>query len=430
MKRCLSTSNVSDVTNDTNDSNESFVTKLSKKAKKQTKVLISATQPSTSSHSHDQSSMNIDDIINYVASTGGDQPVVKTASTLCDNCSGVCNELKCKVDNQQLIIDKLVCQLNFVLSFLNITDNVETSAIEQRMQILVSPKTSSSFNPSAPLNAVSTEVNPGLPISWSDIVVNGSNGPPILRTKSAKPAKLEDAIMSAVYTDKLEKERRSNSFIVSGLRVRNGITDKDAICQLCTDEFGISPTVIFSKRLGEERINTTQPLLVAVNSTEQAAEIISCAKSLRRSTDRTVKDNVYINHNLTKAEAHTAYLKRCRRREQTTKRLQVNLTVDDNATMDTNGPTAAGSAGSASAASSNHSNNSFRTRIFNNSQQRNHHCAVQNSTNVNQLCATPITSSNSSLMANNPNNTVGTSIAQLNASVPEFVPVPSTSSQS
>ena len=89
-----------------------------------------------------------------------------------------------------------------------------------------------------------------------------------------------------------------------------------AVCQLCTDEFGITPTVVFCKRLGEERTSNTEPILVAVNSTNQAEEIITCAKSLRHSIDPTVKNNIYINPNLTKAEAHAAYLERCKRRLQ------------------------------------------------------------------------------------------------------------------
>jgi hypothetical protein len=366
MKRCLSTSNVNDA------NNEPFVTALSKKARKQKKVLISATQPSTSaSNTHDQSSstINIDEIINSVVNARDDHPLDNNNSTQCDNCSCVCNELKCQLDKQQSIINKLVCHLNFVLSFLNIAENVDTGTFNSDHKkpklIMASASASSSSNPVVPPNVVSNGVSPGAPATWSQIVTNGPSNQP------TKPAKFNDAVMSAVYADKHEKERRSKSFIVSGLRARTGITDKEAVCQLCTDEFGIAPSVLFCKRLGEERTNATQPLLVAVHSAEQAEEIISCARSLRRSTDHTVKDNIYINQNLTKAEAHAAYLERCRRRLQATKRLHGNRTMDDNSAMDINSPTAAAL-----------SDTSYGTRVFTNSQR--HESTDQNSTNGRQ----------------------------------------------
>ena len=164
--------------------------------------------------------------------------------------------------------------------------------------------------------------------------------------------------MSAVYADRHEKERRSKSFIVSGMRAKTDISDKEAVCHLCTDEFGITPTIVFCKRLGEERTNATQPILVAVNSAIQAEEIITCARSLRRSVDPTVKNNIYINPNLTKAEAHAAYSERCKRRLQATKRPHGIHTTNDNSTMDINSHTA-----------TILSNTPHGTRVFNNSQR-------------------------------------------------------------
>jgi len=58
-----------------------------------------------------------------------------------------------------------------------------------------------------------------------------------------------------------------------------------------------------------------QPLLVSVYSKEQAASIVSSAKILRKSDSPVVKDNIYINPDLTKAHATAAYQLRCQRRE-------------------------------------------------------------------------------------------------------------------
>jgi len=77
----------------------------------------------------------------------------------------------------------------------------------------------------------------------------------------------------------------------------------------------------FCKRLGMiKQACTTQPILVFVNSIEQVEEIISCARSLRRFTGPTVKNNIYINRNFSKGEILTTYSERCRRRQHVTKR--------------------------------------------------------------------------------------------------------------
>jgi hypothetical protein len=53
-----------------------------------------------------------------------------------------------------------------------------------------------------------------------------------------------------------------------------------------------------------------------VKNVDHAKRIISSARHLRQSQDPLVRDNVYINPNLTKAEASAAYELRCRHREQ------------------------------------------------------------------------------------------------------------------
>jgi hypothetical protein len=57
-----------------------------------------------------------------------------------------------------------------------------------------------------------------------------------------------------------------------------------------------------------------QPLLVAFKAAEQANELIASAKSLRRSADSFVRDNIFINRNMSKAESKAAYEQRCKRR--------------------------------------------------------------------------------------------------------------------
>ena len=58
-----------------------------------------------------------------------------------------------------------------------------------------------------------------------------------------------------------------------------------------------------------------QSLLVLLSEVSQAEHLIKKVKSLRQSNDLTVRSSVFINADLTKAEALTVYHRRCRHRE-------------------------------------------------------------------------------------------------------------------
>ena len=81
---------------------------------------------------------------------------------------------------------------------------------------------------------------------------------------------------------------------------------------MCHRDIGVRPEITAVKRLGHPRPSKTQPLLVHVSRSADAQDIISNAKRLRQSHDDHVKSGVYINPNLTKAEARAAYEIRCR----------------------------------------------------------------------------------------------------------------------
>jgi len=58
-----------------------------------------------------------------------------------------------------------------------------------------------------------------------------------------------------------------------------------------------------------------RPLKVTVRTAEQAISVIAAARNLRKSNDEYIQSNVYINADLTKAQAHAAYQARCQRRQ-------------------------------------------------------------------------------------------------------------------
>jgi len=73
--------------------------------------------------------------------------------------------------------------------------------------------------------------------------------------------------------------------------------------------------IISTKRVGKTRDLKPQLLMVNLKTEAEAQNIIRSARQLRKSHDSYVKANVYINANLTPAEAKASYELRQRRRQ-------------------------------------------------------------------------------------------------------------------
>jgi hypothetical protein len=142
-------------------------------------------------------------------------------------------------------------------------------------------------------------------------------------TRQQTHEQLKEDVMSAMYVDLREKQRRSRNFVISGLKP-SAESDKTVVCKLLRAEYRcwrtseLEEAIVSCKRLGKLQRDRVQPLLVTMDSTESAAHFITNAKQLRRSHDTIVSENIFISEDLTKAEAKAAYETRCRRREQHT----------------------------------------------------------------------------------------------------------------
>jgi hypothetical protein len=102
---------------------------------------------------------------------------------------------------------------------------------------------------------------------------------------------------------------------VSGLQPNHAICDKSLFISLCAGEFAITPDVAIVKRIGHLQPGKVQPLLVTLRQVDQAQQLIASARQLRQSTNPAVRDHVYINPNLTRAQAEAAYYMRLHRRQ-------------------------------------------------------------------------------------------------------------------
>ena len=139
------------------------------------------------------------------------------------------------------------------------------------------------------------------------------------RTAATIPIKDTRKLLVEVHLDMSDKLRRANNAVVTGLSPVDGVDDVDLFRQLCENYLPIKPAVRRERcrRLGKPQDGKTQPLLIQLESEDCAKELISClrrcAKLLRNPNNSL---NVYINPDLTPAEAHAAFLLREKRRSQ------------------------------------------------------------------------------------------------------------------
>lgn len=201
--------------------------------------------------------------------------------------------LRTTVHRQQTVIATLQTQLSFVLSFLGITEHdIEPISHEDNN------------NSGAPLSSGNHATDQLL---WSTVAAN---------TKTKKnPNNFQQSLIAAVYNDQTESKRRESSLIITGFSEDQRYSDTEQFQDLCRDEFNMQPTIVSMRRLGRVQPNKLRPLLVVTHSVDQAQQLIAAAKQLRQSTKQSVRDNVYISRNLTKAEAEAAYQSRVRRRQ-------------------------------------------------------------------------------------------------------------------
>jgi len=212
----------------------------------------------------------------------------------------IVQDLQATVQSQQNTIQQLSNQLQFVLSFLGITEPNSTDSVDK----IAAPAAS----------AVSPVVADSAPAVSVTAVRTDRSQQSTNQAPTVLSAPLRRAVVSAVYTDFEEKDRRVKNVVFSGVSTTS-ISDKASVEKLCHAEFGFTPQIVKCRRLGQPRSGHVQPLLVMLQTVDEAEFLIKNAKLLRQSRDSAIRDSVYINPDQTKAEALAAYQRRCRRRE-------------------------------------------------------------------------------------------------------------------
>lgn len=338
-KRILSMNESSDSEcSDTNDKSTKSRTSHKKK-----KLYKNKNQPSNSNHSKTVSSPDvntssqlsksaaIDDAIESVLSQSRSESMVIGDS---DSIKQI-NELKEIINKQNIIINNVVTRLNFLLSMFSIDEVSMPSLSTSAHNCLEDSSNGGAISVNnCPIPSSQHVTGDGIELS-SDAVANTTTKQlySSVAGRSIQPkqteqqfTKLRQSLVAAVYIDQRDKDNRASSFIISGLPTSAVQSDTSIVKELCSNEFHVQIDVVNTKRLGKTLSSASsssvkvQPLLVNVKNADHAKQIVSSARQLRKSAVPLVRDNVFINPNLTKAEATAAYELRCRHRETAARR--------------------------------------------------------------------------------------------------------------
>ena len=136
------------------------------------------------------------------------------------------------------------------------------------------------------------------------------SSPPTLDTN------VRTALLSAVHTEFQSITNRALNVVVTGIKPSTIAIDAVQFSELCATELLIYPTVKSTRRLGKVVVGKIQPLLVTLHNTDDVREILNSARLLRNSASDHVRNHIYINKHMTKAESLTAYNIRKQRRDK------------------------------------------------------------------------------------------------------------------
>ena len=206
---------------------------------------------------------------------------------------------------------------------LRATVHRQQECINTLMSMLGVPSaTASGTHVQAPLSSSAVQPGSSSGASSSSSAAASAAAPPAhtyagtVRDVPALSAPLRQAVVTAVYRDVKEHERRARNIVLNGVPPADGRDDTQIVSALFGREFGTKPEIIKCRRFGKPQPAKVQPLLVVLRDETAADFYANRAKQLRQSSDERTRRFVFINRDATKAEAQAAYVARCERRQR------------------------------------------------------------------------------------------------------------------
>ena len=134
--------------------------------------------------------------------------------------------------------------------------------------------------------------------------------------KSSYGAVDPSVVSETVYKTLQDIHRRQRNVVISGLPEVDDVDDKTIFTEFCENNLTVKPSVVSCKRLGKTDGQIRQKprlLLVQLTSEDNVKALRASARILRRSDNAAVR-TVFINPDLTPAQAKLANERRQRRR--------------------------------------------------------------------------------------------------------------------
>jgi hypothetical protein len=303
MKRHLSWTDNHNASDDTWIDADNRKTKRTKNRSKKDKMVISASQPAEL----------IDEVINAVAGDSpGDSPEIVHKC-----CSSAQTESSyfVEIESNVSLLESMKCelrQLKETVATLSVKIDELSKAVLAPSQPRTKPADSSYASAlSAPVHSA-----PSTRTSRNTLGQNPR------ASHSSHDDQRHDPV-TAMYIDLSIRKQRANNIVISGLpTAQSPDQDIKAVIDLLTVEFAwdtdLCPGVSVARcrRLGKAQEGKYQPLLVTLDSHEQAEFYVKNASLLRQSNQAAIRDNVFINPDLTPSEAKAAFEIRQRRRQR------------------------------------------------------------------------------------------------------------------
>ena len=234
-------------------------------------------------------------------------------------------------DDMLNLDDRQMCIKNLQAHLVNLSKTVvELRETVRKQQIAINQLTAKCYKVSPvgvdAVNCTDGTVNiseSSLPPAPTDLTTSYATvvASPVLHPAATNPTlttSVRRAVLTAVHSELRNKQSRERNIVITGLCRSNVTQDKDLVSKLLFEELGfIDVKIIQCKRFGKSPTmgdGRPQPLRIILQSPVDAHDILASAKSLRRSTDDHIRSNVFINPDLTRAEAEAAYNMRCARR--------------------------------------------------------------------------------------------------------------------
>jgi len=238
--------------------------------------------------------------------TGMTVDVFKLLKSIVHESCWVCYQCRCELNNTRALIGKTNEQLaDMQLSLTKLTsvvDDLKQDLKQTNERIAVSGVVSGTTSTTTS-SAMSPAVSSNLPTSV--------------------PESMD--ITAVVHRTVRDIARRKRNVVISGLpeamlssESDNKAADEAAFVDLCETNLPIKPALAPKgcTRLGHYDGSRPRRLLVHLTSENSASSLLAVARNLRKSDDQYTANNIYINPDLSPAEAKDAYDRRQRRRAQ------------------------------------------------------------------------------------------------------------------